>query len=224
TLRGMLCAPLWWLARRPLAAREQLRHDAMRCFAAIRQSLLGHAARLCDAGRLADADLVFSLTPPELVQLDAGATFDAAFAAGRHAEIAAEAALVLPDVFLRSGWRSCPPATDPGQAELKGLGLTRGTVRGVAWLAADPRAAVPPRQAGIPLVLVAPAIDAGWIPLLRQVDAVVVETGGELSHGSILVREVGLPAVTNVHGARTVLRDGMMLEVDAAAGWVRATG
>jgi pyruvate,water dikinase len=77
---------------------------------------------------------------------------------------------------------------------------------------------------GTALVLVAPAIDAGWIPLLRQVDAVVVETGGELSHGSILVREVGLPAVTNVHGARTVLRDGMMVEVDAAAGWVRATG
>lgn len=224
TLRGMLCTPLWWLARRPLAAREQLRHDAMRCFAAIRESLRSHAERFCASGRLAEVDFVFSLTPDELARLDAGATFDAAFAAGRHAEIAAEAALVLPDVFTRSGWRTVQPAEFSDPNALRGLGLTRGIVRGVAWLAADPRAAVPPRQPGTALVLVAPAIDAGWIPLLRQVDAVVVETGGELSHGSILVREVGLPAVTNVHGARTVLRDGMVLEVDAAAGWVRATG
>ena len=224
TLRGLLCTPVWWLARKPLAAREQLRHDAMRCFDAVRQSLRTLAAHCAAGGRLADPDLVFDLTVDELHQLDAGASFDTVFATARRADLAAEECIRLADVFTRSSWRTAGMGAVPDASVLRGLGLTRGVVAGIVWVAADPRAPRPESVPGMPLVLVAAAIDAGWIPLLRQVDAVVVETGGELSHGSILVREVGLPAVTNVRGAHTVLRDGMRVEVDAAAGWVRVGG
>jgi phosphoenolpyruvate-protein kinase (PTS system EI component) len=68
--------------------------------------------------------------------------------------------------------------------------------------------------------VIAPAIDVGWVPLLTTVGALVVEIGGELSHGSILVREVGLPAVTNVAGARSAFRTGDVVRLDGSTGQV----
>jgi pyruvate,water dikinase len=69
-------------------------------------------------------------------------------------------------------------------------------------------------------VLVARSIDAGWIPTFALVAAVAVETGGDLSHGSILLRERGVPAVTNVAGVTRRIRTGDEVEVRAGSGTV----
>lgn len=52
-------------------------------------------------------------------------------------------------------------------------------------------------------------MDAGWIPTFARVAGVVVETGDDLSHGSIILREIGLPAITNVRGVMRVVQTGM---------------
>ena len=67
------------------------------------------------------------------------------------------------------------------------------------------------------------ATDPGWTPLFLKVGGVVVELGGMLSHGAVVAREYGLPAVVNVPGATTVLKDGQMVTVDGRQGvvWVR---
>jgi phosphohistidine swiveling domain-containing protein len=69
-------------------------------------------------------------------------------------------------------------------------------------------------------ILVARSVDAGWIPTFALVAGVVVETGGDLSHGSIILREIGLPAVTNVRRATAVFRTGDLLRLNAAQGLV----
>ena len=69
-------------------------------------------------------------------------------------------------------------------------------------------------------VLVARAVDAGWIPTFALVAAVVVETGGDLSHGSIILREIGLPAITNVAEATCSITSGTQVEVRARPGVV----
>lgn len=219
TLRGCLLAPLWWLAKRPLAAREELRHEAMRLFGAVRARLLEQAQGLVREGRLPQVDALFDLDAGEALRLDADWRLDSAFWRARRTERAHLATLQLADTFRRS---QALQAADTGgeRAELRGLPLTRGVVEGVVWRAAAPDAPRPADAAS--LVLVAPAIDAGWISVLGSVAAVVVETGGELSHGSILVREVGVPAVTNVVGAMLRLPDGARVRVDAGAGVVRA--
>jgi phosphoenolpyruvate synthase/pyruvate phosphate dikinase len=63
-------------------------------------------------------------------------------------------------------------------------------------------------------ILVAPSTDPGWTPLFLRASAVVLEVGGYLSHGAIVAREYGLPAVVNVAGALTAVQDGQTLEVD----------
>jgi pyruvate,water dikinase len=67
-------------------------------------------------------------------------------------------------------------------------------------------------------VLVAPATDPSWTPLLMIAGAIVVERGGPLSHAAIVSRELGVPAVLNVPGATSVLSSGDVVEVDGTTG------
>ncbi|QUV80466.1 hypothetical protein J8C08_12750 [Chloracidobacterium thermophilum] len=67
-------------------------------------------------------------------------------------------------------------------------------------------------------------MDAGWVPVFAGVAGVVVEIGGDLSHGSIVLRELGLPAVTNVRHVTRVIRTGDRIRVQAALGVVEILG
>ena len=69
-------------------------------------------------------------------------------------------------------------------------------------------------------VLVCRATSPAWVPVLARAAAVVTEVGGVLSHAAIVARELGVPAVTGVTGARD-LPDGALVVVDGAAGTVR---
>jgi pyruvate,water dikinase len=68
-------------------------------------------------------------------------------------------------------------------------------------------------------ILVAPSTDPGWTPLFMTADAVVMEMG-VISHGAVVAREYGIPAVVGVADATTRLHDGQSITVDGAAGTV----
>jgi pyruvate,water dikinase len=70
-------------------------------------------------------------------------------------------------------------------------------------------------------VLVAPSTDPGWTPLFVTAGGLVMERGGAISHGAVIAREYGIPAVVGVAGALDRIRTGMFLEVDGTAGPVR---
>jgi pyruvate,water dikinase len=69
-------------------------------------------------------------------------------------------------------------------------------------------------------VLVAPSADPGWTPLFLRAGAIVMESGGYLSHGAIVAREFGLPAVANIPGILDELKDGEEVTVDGDAACV----
>ncbi len=69
-------------------------------------------------------------------------------------------------------------------------------------------------------ILVAPSTDPGWTPLFLKACAIVMETGGYLSHGSIVAREFGVPAVVNVPGVMRIIKDGQKIVVDGDEGKV----
>ena len=70
-------------------------------------------------------------------------------------------------------------------------------------------------------ILVAPSTDPGWTPLFLRAKAVVMETGGFLSHGAIVAREYGLPGVANIPSILDQLDDGVWIEVNGSIGQVR---
>jgi rifampicin phosphotransferase len=110
-----------------------------------------------------------------------------------------------------------PPTTDPPPTTFQGIPIFPGVVTGLARviLRTDDHEQVRPGE-----ILVAPFTDPAWTPYFVTAAAVVMDQGGILSHGSIVAREYGLPAVTNVGTASKHIRTGDLLRVDGARGQV----
>ena len=104
-----------------------------------------------------------------------------------------------------------------GLTHLHGTGVYPGRVEGRARVIMDPRvnATIEPGE-----ILVAPVTDAGWTPLFINAAGLVVEVGGLLSHGSVVAREYGLPAVVGAAGATRRIHTGDRIVVDGVAGVV----
>ncbi len=69
-------------------------------------------------------------------------------------------------------------------------------------------------------ILVTQATDPGWTPIFPLVSGIVLEIGGQLSHGAIIAREYAIPAVINTQGALQSIRDGQTIVVDGTLGRV----
>jgi pyruvate,water dikinase len=73
-------------------------------------------------------------------------------------------------------------------------------------------------------VIVVPYSDVAWTPLFSRAGAIVAESGGFLSHTSIVAREYGIPAVVSVNAAMLAIPQGALVEVDGFAGTVTVLG
>ncbi|MEV4088851.1 PEP-utilizing enzyme, partial [Nonomuraea fuscirosea] len=89
-------------------------------------------------------------------------------------------------------------------------------VTGVARVVLDPIGAhLEPGE-----ILVCPSTDPGWTPLFLTAGGLVMEMGGAMSHGSVVAREYGIPAVVGVADATHRITSGQKITVDGAAGTV----
>ena len=102
-----------------------------------------------------------------------------------------------------------------GATILTGVALSAGVAEGSALVLTEPTD--PPDE---PFVLVCPSTDPAWVPLFAKAKALVMETGGVLSHGAIVAREFGLPAVAGLPGVVRTLRTGQRVRVDGSRGTV----
>ncbi len=101
---------------------------------------------------------------------------------------------------------------------LIGVGAAAGCAEGNACIIHSPDEGVMTKPGDI---LVAPSTDPAWTPLFLNASAIVMETGGQLSHGSIVAREYGIPAVVNIRGVLKTLTNGERLIVDGDKGIVK---
>ena len=97
---------------------------------------------------------------------------------------------------------------------LTGSPASTGTVTGKARVVLDPVGAhLEPGE-----ILVAPSTDPGWTPLFLTAGGLVMEMGGSNSHGAVVAREYGIPAVVGVPEATHKIETGQLITVDGAAG------
>jgi pyruvate,water dikinase len=75
-----------------------------------------------------------------------------------------------------------------------------------------------------PYILVCPSTDPAWVPLFVHARGVVMETGGMLSHGAIVAREFGLPAVAGIADVQRRIKTGQRLRIDGGTGMVSVLG
>ena len=186
---------------------------------AARNLLLRLGELLVERGIFTVREDIFYLTLREREQLTAGPTRDwVALVNARREERNGWMMLKVPDTIQEwdnriSGSRD---QTLPNSDHvLRGIPISTGLVTGQVKFVRS-SADWSKVQAGD--IIVAPVIDPGMAALFGIGGGLIVEMGGALSHGAIIAREYGLPAVVNVHRAMSILTEGERVTLNAAVG------
>jgi pyruvate,water dikinase len=104
-----------------------------------------------------------------------------------------------------------------GLQTLKGIGASAGIVEGPVRVMTHLETV---EVGANPFILVVPYTDAGWTPILARAKGLIAEVGGRLSHGAIIAREYGIPAVMDVAHATDRLHDGQWVRLNGQNGLV----
>lgn len=194
-----------------LGLREAAKHYLLLGYAVIRRVLVELDTRYRLQGG------IFYLLPHELDELITGRDMSTRIATRKRRRIL-ELGLEVPAVLFADDLdvigRPVPPPI--GADVLHGVPLSAGTAEGAALVLTEPIADVPDE----PFVLVCPSTDPAWVPLFARACGLVMETGGVLSHGAIVAREFGLPAVAGLPDATRQFRSGQHIRVDGGRGTV----
>jgi len=227
--------------------RENAKSEVIKLLTAMRKLLVELGKRLADSGVLENADDIFFLRQEEIAPVVLGGSLKAeGFGDGsrqtipklrlrmppadirriiavRRAEYDKNNSVVPPDVvFGQFDPDNYVPETQDEHTEvLNGLGVSPGRATGRARviLRADSD-----QQLLAGEILVAPFTDPGWTPYFVPAAAIVMDEGGVISHGSIVAREYGIPAVVNVGNGTRIIKTGQTIQVDGDLGVVRIIG
>ena len=209
------------MAARGAALKELGKSSYIGLMEPLRMALLAIGERLVQGQQLGAATDIFHCARAEILAvLQQGWDGQALqrLVAERKAMQQAQAQLPAPDLIFDDTPQQAALQADSSGAGWHGIGVATGVASGIACLIDTPEAGHRLSPGG---VLVAPSTDPAWTPLFLKACAIVMETGGYLSHGAIVAREYGIPAVVNVRGAMRLISAGAVIEVDGQRGRVR---
>jgi pyruvate,water dikinase len=206
------------LVRSLIGYREYPKYDIVSRYFIYKQALLQEAARLVQAGVLREPEDIYYLTFEELRAVVRTQQVENELISRRKAEYERAEHLTPPRVMTSEGEiitgtynRNNLPA-----GALVGLPVSAGVIEGrarVIFTIADADLA-----AGD--ILVTPFTDPSWTPLFVAITGLVTEVGGLMTHGAVIAREYGLPAVVGVEGATRLIQDGQRIRVNGTEGYV----
>ncbi|MCB9744101.1 MAG: phosphoenolpyruvate synthase [Alphaproteobacteria bacterium] len=218
-LRRPLLRRLIQVTRGLMALREHPKFMIIRILGLVREVMLDGGRTLVERGALRAPEQVFLLSMEELEQALRSTPPDLQETLRRRAEEQARfAELRPPRVSTSEGEQIVASHSGEGFPEgaLVGSSASAGVIEGLARVITDPAREV--IHAGE--ILVAPFTDPGWTPLFINAVGLVMEVGGVMTHGSVVAREYGIPAVVCVPDCTTRIRSGDRLRVDGDRGYV----
>jgi len=198
--------------------REYPKYGMVSRYFVYKQALLEEANRLVRAGVLREKEDVFSLTLHELGDVVRTQQVDDRLVRRRKDAFTVYQALTPPRVLTSDGEavagtyrRDAIPA-----GALVGLPVSAGTVEGRARVILDMAEA----DLETDDILVTAYTDPSWTPVFVAILGLVTEVGGQMTHGAVIAREYGLPAVVGVEHATRLIRDGQRIRVNGSDGYV----
>lgn len=200
--------------------REAPKFLAIRMMGLMRKGLLESGDAFARAGLLAQPDDLFFLYLHELEEIAQRHTIPAAFTdriAGRRALREREMRRKqLPRVLLSDGtcFYDGVRATNGDANAIVGDPVSPGIADGIVRVVFNPNGT----QLAPGEILVCPGTDPAWTPLFLAAGGLVMEVGGMMTHGSVVAREYGIPAVVGVQDATRRLRTGQRVRVDGSTG------
>ena len=198
--------------------REYPKYGMVSRYFVYKQALLEEAERLVQADVLGEKEDIFYLTVQELHDVVRTQRVDEQLIRRRKDEFRSYEALTPPRVLTSDGEVIAGAYRRDGlpAGVLVGLPVSAGTVEGRARVILD--VAQADLEAGD--ILVTAYTDPSWTPLFVAVKGLVTEVGGLMTHGAVVAREYGLPAVVGVEHATQLIRDGQRIRVHGTDGYV----
>ncbi|MHC4545950.1 MAG: PEP-utilizing enzyme, partial [Planctomycetota bacterium] len=202
--------------------RENVKSEVIKFVVSLRRMLLELGKKLADKGVLKNQDDIFFLRLAELEPVARDKVdFDIhRVIKDRRTEYDRNSLISPPDVIFGKfdPDKYVPESIDTDVETLTGMPVSPGVITGKARviLRADADQQVLAGE-----ILVAPFTDPGWTPYFVTAAAIVMDQGGILSHGSIVAREYGIPAVVNVGSGTEIIKTGQTIEVDGNQGIVK---
>ena len=217
-LRARLAGWTLHRVRQLIGLRESPKFLLVLALATVRDHLKEVGRELATAGRIDQVDDVFFLDLGDARRGLAGEDLRALIAERREEYAQELKRRHIPRILLSDGTEPEALATQTARTDgaLAGSPASTGTVTARARVILDPVGArVEPGE-----ILVAPSTDPGWTPLFLTAGGLVMEMGGSNSHGAVVAREYGIPAVVGVPEATHKIETGQLITVDGAAGLV----
>ncbi len=198
--------------------REYPKYGMVSRYFIYKQALLEEAERLVQAGVLREAEDIFYLTLQELSEVVRTNHVDSQLISDRKDAFRSYQVLTPPRVLTSDGevvagtYRRDDVPVDA----LVGLPVSTGTIEGRARVVLDmTEADFEPGD-----ILVTAYADPSWTPAFVAITGLVTEVGGLMTHGAVIAREYGLPAVVGVEQATRLIRGGQRIRVNGTDGYV----
>ena len=217
-LRAKLAGWTLHRVRQLLGLREAPKFLLIVALSTMREHLKAVGRELAATQTISQVDDVFFLDLGEVRRGLAGEDLRTLVAERREAYQQELKRRHIPRLLLSDGTEPEAVAVEAPRADgaLTGSPASTGTVTGRARVVLDPVGAhLEPGE-----ILVAPSTDPGWTPLFLTAGGLVMEMGGSNSHGAVVAREYGIPAVVGVPEATHKIETGQLITVDGAAGLV----
>jgi pyruvate,water dikinase len=197
--------------------REYPKYGIVNRYFLYKQALLEEAGRLVQAGVLREREDLYYLTLQELREVVRTHRLDDQIISQRKAEHERHRKLTPPRVLTSDGEivAGAYKRADLPAGALVGLPVSAGVVEGRARILSDMAAEL---EAGD--ILVTRFTDPSWTPLFVSIKGLVTEVGGLMTHGAVIAREYGLPAVVGVENATRLIKDGQCIRVHGTDGYV----
>ncbi len=201
--------------------RENLKSAWARGVSAMRRLYLAMASKLVQAGVLDSRDDIFYLKMTEVADIVTGKLRKGEFEERIEVRRKEKEQYEHLDVPLTIVGEPLSieeiEYTLEAKSELEGTGCNPGVVTGRARVVHDPSECL---EFGAGEILVAPITNPGWTPLFVTAGGLVMELGSTMSHGVVIAREFGIPAVVGVKNATRIIQTGQLLMVDGGKGSV----
>jgi rifampicin phosphotransferase len=197
-----------------IPARENDQFHFGKLVYSMRRTLIHMGKRLVQIGALTDEDDIFFLELEKIPATAEGATDLKSYIARQRALFARYETMDIPHDINDD---TKPTQDSNAQAGWTGSGVSKGIVTATASIVHEPSQL---NGVGKGLILVTHSTNPAWTPAFGRIAALVTESGGMLSHGAIMAREYGIPAVLGVRGATSLIASGEVITVNGAEGRV----
>lgn len=206
--------------RQLMGMRESPKFFAVRLMASLQRELLRSGQEFTAMGELQQPDDLVFLTFNEIQAFAAGKKHDwrMLIQSRRSVYQREKNRCQIPRVLLSDGRAFYEGISNAGADAniLNGSPVSPGSVTGRVRVVLDPRQAnLQPGE-----ILVCPGTDPSWTPLFLSAGGLVMETGGMMTHGAVVAREYGIPAIVGVDRATRRLHTGERIKMDGSTGQI----